>query len=148
MNNAFIETLVARVRELVKEALRRGAAVAIVVDPINSENLRGTPLQGTLLRARRRLKNLAAYEGAHFAELRASGKLCSLCGAEGAENGHRVFKCPSCGATWDRDKAAVANLVLRYLRRLHKEECQDADPLRLVDAVQAWLKRHPGFLLR
>jgi predicted xylose isomerase-like sugar epimerase len=51
LNNAFIETLVARVRELVKEALRRGAAVAIVVDPINSENLRGTPLQGTLPRA-------------------------------------------------------------------------------------------------
>jgi hypothetical protein len=42
----------------------------------------------------------------------------------------------------------VANLVLRYLRTLYKEECQDADPLRLVDAVQAWLKRHTGFLLR
>ena len=79
---------------------------------------------------------------------RASGKLCSLCGAEGAENGHRVFKCPRCGIVWDRDKAAVANLVLRYLRTLYKEEFQDADPLCLVDAVQAWLKRHTGFLLR
>ena len=148
LNNAFIETLVAGVRELVREALERGAAVAIVVDPINSESLRGTPLQGTLLRARERLRNLARYEGAHFAELRASGKLCPLCGAEGVENGHRVFKCPSCGIVWDRDRAAVANLVLRYLRTLYKEECQDADPLRLVDAVQAWLKRHPGFLLR
>jgi hypothetical protein len=148
LNNAFIETLVAEVRELVRGALQEGAAVAIVVDPISSESLRGTPLQGTLLRIRERLENLAAYEGAHFAELRASGKLCPLCGAEGVENGHRVFKCPSCGIVWDRDRAAVVNLVLRYLRGLYKEECQDADPLRLVDAVQAWLKRHTGFLLR
>jgi len=146
LNNAFIESFVARVRELVREA--RGAAVVILVDPIDAESLQGTPLQGTLLRVRERLRNLAAYEGAHFAELRASGKLCPFCGAEGRENGHRVFRCPSCGAVWDRDRAAVANLVLRYLRTLYKEECQDADPLRLVDAMQAWLKRHPGFLLR
>jgi len=118
------------------------------VDPIHEGSLRGTPLQGTLLRIRERLENLSAYEGAHFAELRASGKLCPLCSAEGVENGHRMFKCPSCGATWDRDRAAVVNLVLRYLRGLHKEECQDADPLRLVDTMRAWLKRHTGFLLR
>jgi hypothetical protein len=148
LNNAFIETLVARVRELVREALQRGAAVVILVDPINAQSLQGTPLQGTLLRARKRLENLAAYEGAHFAELRASGKLCPLCGAEGVENSRRMFSCPSCGAIWDRDRAAVVNLVLRYLKGLHKEECQDADPLRLIDAMQAWLKRHPGFLLR
>ena len=148
LNNAFIETLVAGVRELVREALRRGAAVAIVVDPINSESLQGTPLQGTLLRARRRLENLARYEGIHFAELRASGKLCPLCGAEGVENGHRMFKCPSCGIVWDRDRAAIVNLVLRYLRGLYKEECQDADLMRLADAMRAWLKRHTGFLLR
>jgi hypothetical protein len=148
LNNAFIETLVAGVRELVRGALQEGAAVAIVVDPINSESLQGTPLQGTLLRVRERLRNLARYEGAHFAELRASGRYCPFCGAEGVENGHRVFKCPSCGATWDRDRAAVANLVLRYLKALYREECQDADPLRLVDAMRAWLKRHIGFLLR
>ena len=108
MNDAFIETLVARVRELVREALQGGAAAAIVVDPINSESLQGTPLQGTLLRVRERLENLARYEGAHFAEIRASGKLCPFCGAEGRENGHRVFKCPRCGTVWDRDRAAVA----------------------------------------
>jgi hypothetical protein len=148
LNNAFIETLVARVRELVREALRRGAAAAIVVDPIDAQSLQGTPLQGTLLRARERLRNLARHEGAHFAELRASGKLCPLCGAEGVENGRRVFKCPSCGAAWDRDGAAVVNLVLRYLKALYREECQDANLIRLADAMRAWLKRHPGFLLR
>jgi hypothetical protein len=146
LNNVFIESFVARVRELVREA--RGAAVTIVVDPINSESLQGTPLQGTLLRTRERLKNLARYEGAHFAEIRASGRYCSFCGAEGVENGHRMFKCPRCGVTWDRDRAATVNLMLQYLRSLYKEECQDADPLRLVDAVQAWLKRHTSFLLR
>jgi hypothetical protein len=148
LNDAFIEGFVSEVRELVRETLGRGAAAAIVVDPIDAQSLRGTPLQGTLLRIRERLRNLARYEGAHFAELRASGKLCPFCGAEGVENGHRVFKCPSCEIVWDRDRAAIANLVLRYLRGLYKEECQDADPLRLVDAVQAWLKRHTGFLLR
>jgi len=147
LNNAFIETLVARVRELVREALQGDAAAAIVVDPINSESLQGTPLQGTLLRVRERLRNLARYEGAHFAEIRASGKLCPLCGAEGVENGHRVFKCPRCGTVWDRDSAAVANLVLRYLRGLHKEECEDTDSLRLADTMQAWLKRHTNFLV-
>jgi hypothetical protein len=148
LNDAFIESFVSEVRELVREALRRGAAVAIVVDPIDAQSLQGTSLQGTLLRIRERLENLSAYEGAHFAELRASGKLCSLCGAEGAENGRRVFKCPRCGATWDRYRAAVVNLVLRYLKALYREECQDADALRLVNAMQAWLKRHTGFLLR
>ncbi len=146
LNDAFVESFVARVRELVRGA--RGAAVAIVVDPIDAQSLQGTPLQGTLLRVRRRLKNLSAYEGIHFAELRASGRYCPFCGAEGAENGHRLFKCPRCGTVWDRDRAAIANLVLRYLRGLYKEECQDADTIRLADALLAWLKRHPGFLLR
>jgi hypothetical protein len=148
LNDAFIESFVARVRELIREALRRGAAVTIIVDPIDEGSLRGTPLQGTLLRVRRRLKNLSAYEGIYFVELRASGRYCPFCGAEGIENGHRMFKCPSCGATWDRDRAAVVNLVLRYLKALYREECQDADTLRLVDAMQAWLKRHTCFLLR
>jgi transposase len=59
-----------------------------------------------------------------------------------------MFKCPRCGTVWDRDRAAIANLVLRYLRGLYKEECEDTDSLRLADTMQAWLKRHTGFLLR
>ena len=39
-------------------------------------------------------------------------------------------------------------MVLQYLRGLYEEECQDADSMRLTDALLAWLKRHPGFLLR
>jgi len=148
LNNAFIETLVAGVRELVRGALQEGSAAVIVVDPIDEGSLRGTPLQGTLLRVRERLENLARYEGAHFAELRASGRYCPFCGAEGVENGHRMFMCPRCGTVWDRDRAAVVNLVLRYLKALYREECQDANLIRLADAMRAWLKRHTGFLLR
>ena len=44
--------------------------------------------------------------------------------------------------------AHVVNMVLQYLRRLYKEGCQDADPSCLIDTMQAWLKRHTGFLLR
>jgi len=151
LNNAFVESFVSEVRELVRGALQEGVAVAILVDPIDEGSLRGTPLQGTLLRVRRRLKNLSAYEGIHFVELRASGRYCPFCGAEGVENGNRVFKCPSCGAIWDRDRAAVVNLVLRYLRTLYKErweECADPLPLRLESALRAWLRRHAKFLLR
>jgi Zn-finger nucleic acid-binding protein len=148
LNDAFAEGFVARVRGLVREALRRGAAVVIVVDPIDEGSLRGTPLQGTLLRTRKRLKNLARYEGAHFAEIRASGKLCPFCGAKGRERDHRVFECPRCGTVWDRDRAALVNLILRYLETLHKEESQDTDAMRLIDAMLAWLKRHKKFLLR
>ena len=39
-------------------------------------------------------------------------------------------------------------MVLQYLRGLYEEECQDADTIRLADALLAWLKRHTGFLLR
>jgi transposase len=148
LNNTFIETFVAKARMLVRDALRQGTAVAIVVDPIDEDSLRGTTLQGTLLRTRRRLKNLARYEGAVFAEIRASGRYCPFCGAEGVEVESRAYRCPVCEAVWDRDRAATMNLVLRYLRGLHKEECQDADALRLADAMQAWLKRHPGSLAR
>ena len=148
LNNAFVESFVSEVRELVREASQEGAAVVILVDPIDAESLQGTPLQGTLLRVRERLENLARYEGAHFAELRASGRYCPFCGAEGVENGHRMFMCPRCGTVWDRDRAAVVNLVLRYLKALYREECQDANLIRLADAMRAWLKRHTGFLLR
>jgi hypothetical protein len=53
LNNAFVERLVARMRGLVREARRRGMNVLMLVDPIDPDSLRGTRLQGTLLRARR-----------------------------------------------------------------------------------------------
>jgi transposase len=148
LNNAFIEGLTARVRKLIREALQGGIAVAIVIDPIDEQSLRGTKLQGTLLRTRKRLENLAKYEGVHFAELRASGKLCPFCGTRGIENGHRTYKCPCCGAQWDRDRGATVNLVLQYLHKERWEECADPLPLRLESALRAWLRRHAKFLLR
>ena len=40
------------VRKLIREAKARGWSVAIVVDPIDCESLRGTELQRTLLKPR------------------------------------------------------------------------------------------------
>ena len=66
LNRAFAEELVSLVRELIREARARGWSVVIVVDPIDSESLRGTELQRTLLKPRKLLRNLALYEGARF----------------------------------------------------------------------------------
>jgi hypothetical protein len=60
LNNAFAKRLAARVRKLVRKARRRGINVLMLVDPIDPESLRGTRLQGTLLRARRSLGNARA----------------------------------------------------------------------------------------
>jgi hypothetical protein len=73
LNDDFIRKLVAKVRALVRGAPIRGMAALILVEPINSDSLRGTKLQGTLLRARKLLRNLTVYEGARFAPVRASG---------------------------------------------------------------------------
>jgi hypothetical protein len=54
LNNAFVQELAARVRRLVREARQQGMGVLILIDPINPDSLRGTSLQGTLLRARRK----------------------------------------------------------------------------------------------
>jgi len=126
LNDAFVRRFAARVRGLVREARSRGASVIVLVDPIDSETLRGTELQGTLLRARRALENLCRYEGALFVKLRASGRQCPLCGSEGAEawrtRRSRVYKCWRCGVMWDRDKGAAFNLVTKYFERMRKEE--------------------------
>jgi len=147
LNNAFVERITAAVRKLVRSAKRQDAFVAIVIDPIDAESVKGTPLQGTLLRVRAALKNLARYEGVHFRTIRASGKYCPLCAGEGVEIEPRTYRCPRCSLTWNRDRAALVHLTLKYLRRQFKEECQDADFLRLADALHAWLKRHPKFLV-
>jgi len=61
LNDAFVQRFTALVRKLVREARSRGASVIVLADPIDNETLRGTGLQGTLLRARRALENLCRY---------------------------------------------------------------------------------------
>ena len=152
LNEAFIQKLTARVRRLVREARQQGMSVLMLVDPIDPDSLRGTRLQGTLLRARRSLKNLAVYEGALFRLLRASGRHCPRCGCEGEEVKHtkhsRVYECPSCGLRWDRDKGALYNLAYAYFARMIKEECDDctAMALRVIEALREWLEKPPSIL--
>jgi hypothetical protein len=152
LNEAFVQRLAARVRRLVREARKRGMNVLMLVDPIDPDSLRGTKLQGTLLRARRRLRNLAVYEGAMLRLLRASGRHCPRCGCGGRELGHtrrsRVYECPRCGLKWDRDKGVLYNLAYSYFARMIREESDDdtAMAARVLEAMREWLEKHPSIL--
>ena len=143
LNKAFAEELTALVRKLIREARARGWSVAIVIDPINHESLKGSKLQRTLLKPRRYLGNLALYEGARFKLYRVSGKQCPVCGEWGIEVAHRRYKCPRCGIEWDRDKAATFWLAKRFLDEWFREECGDET---FID-IAGWLKQHPRGLL-
>ena len=152
LNDSFVERLAARVRRLVRKAHKQGMNVLMLVDPINPDSLRGTRLQGTLLRARRSLRNLAAYEGAMLRLLRASGRHCPRCGCWGREVKHtkrsRVYECPRCGLRWERDKGALYNLAYAYFARTIKEESDDYTAVaeRILAALREWLEKHPRTL--
>ena len=106
-------------------------------------------MQGTLLRARRALENLARYEGTPFIKLRASGKQCPHCGSWGIEVRRtmhsRVYKCWRCGTVWDRDKGALYNLAIAYFEKLRREHGNEAAE-RALASLKQWLKKHPKAL--
>jgi Transposase and inactivated derivatives len=143
LNRAFAEQLVSLVRKLVREAKARGWSVAIVIDPISHESLKGSKLQRTLLKPRSYLGNLALYEGARLKLYRVSGKQCPMCGEWGIEVAHRRYRCPRCGIEWDRDKCATFWLAKRFLDEHFKEESSDETFIN----VTGWLLRHPRGLL-
>jgi hypothetical protein len=143
LNRAFAEELVSLVRKLIREARARGWSAAIVVDPIDSESLRGTELQKTLLKPRKLLRNLALYEGARFKLYRVSGKQCPVCGGWGVEVAHRRYRCSRCDIEWDRDKAATFWLAKRFLDEHFREESSDETYVN----VTGWLEKHPRGLL-
>jgi ribosomal protein L37AE/L43A len=153
LNNAFIADVVSKLRKLVRKAAQRGASVIVLVEPVDSETLRGTRLQGTLTRLRKRLRNMATYEGALFKAVRASGKQCPRCGRECREvertKHSRIYECSSCRLAWDKDQGALFNMVLRYFARLRKEESDDETTLgeTVVAAMKEWLEKHPEGLL-
>jgi ribosomal protein S27AE len=152
LNDSFVCELVAKVRAVVREAVKKGFSALILVEPVDPSSLRGTELQGTLLRGRKRLKNLAVYEGARFARVRASGKVCPRCGTKGVEVAHtkrsRIYECPKCGLRWDRDKGVHYNMLVNYFEKLRKEECDDDSVLaeRVLSALREWLEKHSNIL--
>jgi len=154
LNNTFVQRFTALVRELVREAAKEGRAAVILIDPINCESLRGTGLQGTLLRARRALENLARYEGTPFIELRATGKQCPLCGSWSIEvkrtRRARVYECRQCGIMWDRDKGATFNLVTKYFEKMKKERRDGTSALaaQALVSLKEWLSKHSKALER
>jgi len=147
-NDEFVNKLVAKVRSVIREARQRGMGALILVEAIDSNSLRGTELQGTLLRGRKRLKNLAVYEGARVGEVSASGKVCPRCGSKGVEVARtkrsRIYECPKCGLRWDRDKGVHYNMVYSYFARMVKEECDDDTVMaeRVLAALREWLEEH------
>jgi transposase len=153
LNNDFIRKIIAKVRALVRDAVKKGMGALILVEPINANSLKHTELQGTLLRGRKRLKNLAVYEGAKVGEVSASGKICPSCGTKGVEVAHtkrsRIYECPKCGLRWDRDKGVHYNMLVNYFARMVKEECDDDSVLaeRVLTALSEWLEKHPNALM-
>ena len=147
-NDEFVNKLVAKVRSVIREARQRGMSALILVEPINSDSLKGTELQGTLLRGRKLLQNLAVYEGAKMGEVGASGKVCPRCGSRGVEVAHtkrsRIYECPKCGLRWDRDKGVHYSMVYSYFARMVKEECDDDGVMaeRVLSALREWLEKH------
>jgi len=153
LNDNFVSKLIAKARSVIREVVRRGMSALILVEPIDSNSLRGTELQGTLLRGRKRLRDLAVYEGAKMGKVSASGKVCPRCGTKGVEVVHtkrsRIYECPKCGLRWDRDKGVHYNMVYSYFERLRKEECDDDSVLaaRVLAALREWLEKHPNALM-
>ena len=150
-NDEFIRQLIGKIRKAVRDARRQNIHVAVLVDPINPESLKGTPLQRTLLRTRRYIRNLCLYEGAEFRLLRSTGKQCPICGSWGVKITPRTYQCPRCGVTWDRDRNAVARLPILYFKLLYesyREKCDDysALPLLLLHKYIGFLKRRVKFL--
>jgi len=153
LNEEFIAEVVSKLRKLVRKAVEESASVLVLVEPVDSESLKGTELQGTLTRLRKRLRNMATYEGALFKTVRASGKQCPRCGRECREvertKHSRIYECSSCRLAWDRDQGALFNMVLRNFEQLRKEECDDETVLAetVIAAMKEWLKQHPKGLL-
>jgi ribosomal protein S27AE len=153
LNDEFVSNLIAKVRPVIREARQRGMGALILVEAIDSSSLRGTELQGTLLRGRKRLMNLAVYEGAKMGKVSASGKVCPRCRSKGVEVAHtkrsRIYECPKCHLRWDRDKGVHYNMVYSYFARMVKEECDDDSVMaeRVLSALREWLEKHPSALM-
>jgi ribosomal protein S27AE len=152
LNSGFVSNLTAKVRSAIRESVKKGMSALILVEPIDADSLRETELQGTLLRGRKRLRNLAVYEGAKMGEVSASGKICPSCGTKGVEVAHtkrsRIYECPKCHLRWDRDKGVHYNMVYSYFARMVKEECDDDSVVaeRVLAALREWLEKHPNIL--
>jgi len=153
LNDSFVCELVAKVRSAIREARQRGVSALMLVEPVNADSLRGTELQGTLLRGRKLLQNLAVYEGAKMGKVSASGKVCPRCRSKGVEVARtkrsRIYECPKCGLRWDRDKGVHYSMVYSYFARMAKEECDDDSVLaeRVLSALREWLEKHPNALM-
>ncbi|UNQ73963.1 transposase [Infirmifilum sp. NZ] len=136
LNEDWVRGVLKELRALIRKLRDQGYTVVIVVDVPQAESLRGTKLQRTLLRAARRLENMAWYEGARWfkPDNNISGKRCPICGKEGVEVQRRYYKCPKCNLVYGRDWTAAFNAAKLFLRVCRAE--------RHLEALSQWLQSH------
>ena len=124
LNREFIKRIVVDVRRLGVQYRKKCYSVTILVDKPDYESLRNTELNGTLNRLAEALRNLALFEGFKCVEMRASGKICPICGEryvnETRSNGKRVYMCGN-GHVYERDFTACWNLIIKYLKNRREE---------------------------
>jgi putative transposase len=44
-----------------------------------------------------------------------TSKTCGLCGYQYNIGGNKIFRCPTCNISFDRDMSGARNILLRYL---------------------------------
>jgi len=124
LNREFIKAIIADARVLGVQYRRRGYSVTILVDKPDYESLRNTELSGTLNRLAEALRNLALFEGFKCVEMRASGKICPICGGKYVRkiriNCKRIYMCGN-RHYFERDFTACWNLIIKYLKNRREE---------------------------
>jgi len=134
VNEYWVRATLKELRVLVRKLRDQGYTAVIVADVPQAETLKGSQLQRTLLRAAKRLENLATYEGARWfdPENNVSGKRCPVCGAWGVELGKRYYRCTKCDVTYGGDWAACANAAKLFLKA--------CDAKKQLEALRSWLR--------
>jgi len=124
LNREFIKAIIADARVLGVQYRRRGYSVTILVDKPDYESLRNTELSGTLNRLAEALRNLALFEGFKCVEMRASGKICPICGGKYVRkiriNCKRIYMCGN-RHYFERDFTACWNLIIKHLKNRREE---------------------------
>jgi len=128
-----------------KERLRRilrstNATPVIVLDEIDSEGLRGSRLQKTII-VEKDVENLVKFYNGIFIKKRKSRRYCPVCGKRMRKYGKtrrlELYKC-SCGVIIDKHVAASYNAILWTIGKHSPEPIQ-----RVKEKIRENIKKDP-----